>query len=110
MAKKAAETRPTDPQPAPAPVDINPEPLSSADHVEADEGAGETHAAERGRQSAAPFCPYHPKERCVSRNSNAFFTRYYCPRDDCEFSIKQPRPSLRSRLRREEEQEGFGAR
>jgi len=62
----------------------------------------------RGRQSAAPMCPYHPKRRCKAKGSTPFFTRYYCPEPGCTFSVKQPRPEMRTRLH--EDEEDFSAR
>ena len=67
----------------------------------------------RGRQSAAPCCPYcstaDKKVRCVSKRSDSYFTRYYCPNEHCPFSIKIPRPSLRRRAQRPD-QDDFAAR
>ena len=68
----------------------------------------ETAAPKRGRQSAAPTCPYHKGTPCVARNSNSYFTRYYCPKEGCPFMIKQPRPNMRTRLSRQDED--FSAR
>jgi hypothetical protein len=63
---------------------------------------------QKGRQSAAPFCPYHPDTRCESRGSTPHFTRYYCPVEGCTFSIKQQRPDIRRRIA--EQDEDFSAR
>lgn len=57
----------------------------------------------RARQSAAPECPYHPGTVTKSRNSSPFFTRYYCPIKGCPFSVKVPRPNMRTRLHAEDE-------
>lgn len=64
----------------------------------------------RARQTSQPFCPYHKDVRCKSRNSGAFFTRYYCPVDGCTFSVKLPRPEIGQRTREADEEEGFSAR
>ncbi|HUX14959.1 MAG TPA: hypothetical protein VMW52_00715 [Phycisphaerae bacterium] len=91
MAKKSITQTPDEPEPQPDP------------------GAQEAQAPDaRGRQSAAPECPYHKGTRTVSRNSNSYFTRYYCPVEGCPFMIKQPRPQMRTRLSREDED--FSAR
>lgn len=60
--------------------------------------AGETppKTKPRGRQSAAPECPYH-KKRTKAGNSTGFFTRYYCPVEGCPFSIKISRPRPKNR-------------
>lgn len=78
---------------------------------------GETEAAEtktpyapRARQSAAPMCPYHQKTRCVSKRSDPYFTRYYCPEEGCTFLAKIPRPNLPTRLHAEEQQGDHSAR
>ena len=62
----------------------------------------------RGRQTAAPLCPYH-KKHCVAKRSDAYFTRYYCPVKGCSFMVKQPRPQLANRLYAEQA-EDFSAR
>ena len=63
----------------------------------------------RGRQSFAPVCPYH-KQDCRAGSSNAFFTYYYCQVKGCTFSVKQPRPNMRSRLHEADEQQDHSAR
>lgn len=62
--------------------------------------------APRLRQSAAPFCPYHPTVRCVSRGSTPFFTRYYCTVPGCGYVEKRPRPQANPPA----DQEDFSAR
>ena len=98
MPKKAQSGKPKadSPEPKPAVPDVpNPPPPA------------------RGRQSAAPVCPYCSTKdkpvRCVSKGSSSFFTRYYCPTEGCSFSIKVARPSLRRRQQRPD-QEDFAAR
>lgn len=93
MAKKA-DTQP------PQPSTLNPEPEG------AEPQGPMPNVQPRARQSSAPFCPYHKKTRCVSRRSDQFFTRYYCPEEGCSFSIKIPRP----RIRPAEEEQDFAAR
>lgn len=62
------------------------------------------------RQNAPPpVCPYC-NVACESNRSDPFFTRYYCPTAGCSFSTKVPRPRVEERLRRDRDNEGFGAR
>lgn len=63
----------------------------------------------RGRQTAAPTCPYH-HQPCKAGHSNAFFTYYYCQVDGCAFSLKQQRPNMPRRLHQSQEQEDHSAR
>lgn len=100
MAKKA------DSQP-PQPSILNPEPEGTEAQEATPKAQGPMPDVQpRARQSSAPFCPYHKKTRCVSRRSDQFFTRYYCPEEGCSFSIKIPRP----RIRPAEEEQDFAAR
>jgi len=65
---------------------------------------------ERGRQSAAPTCPYCGRP-CKARHSSRVLTYYYCDTESggCGlYSAKQPRPGLPTR--RHEEPEDFSAR
>lgn len=63
----------------------------------------------RGRQSAAPFCPYHADTRCRASHSEPIFTRYKCPVPGCSFSMKVPRPEMR-RIMDTPPDEDFSAR
>ncbi|MFO8014362.1 MAG: hypothetical protein R6X20_13780 [Phycisphaerae bacterium] len=65
--------------------------------------------AERGRQTAAPTCPYH-KTPTKAGHSNPFFTYYYCQVPHCAFSVKQARPNLPRRLHEAHEQQDHSAR
>lgn len=67
--------------------------------------ATEAKPAAAQRQSSAPICPIH-KVRCKAGHSTSHFTRYYCPEKDCDFSVKQQRPT--AVIPREEED--FSAR
>jgi len=65
----------------------------------------------RARQSVAPFCPYHKGVRTKSNNSTGLFTRYYCPEEGCQFSVKIARPNIEAAVKRiREEEEDFSAR
>lgn len=106
-----ASKKPTEDQPAQAVDDTQsgdngqanaPGPVDDVDQVPA------IAAQPRGRQTAAPLCPYH-KKHCVAKRSDAYFTRYYCPVVGCQYMVKQPRPQLATRLHAEEA-EDFSAR
>ena len=101
MARKPADTKPA------SAADTNAASESS------EPGSSEP---ERLRQGNAPPCPYCSKEgkppvMCVSQRSDPYFTRYYCPTEGCNFAVKVPRPQLRDRLRRaQEDEKDFSAR
>lgn len=65
---------------------------------------------EVGRQDQpAPICPYHGVQ-CTAKRSEGFFTRYYCPEEDCSFSAKVPRPQIKRRVQQDREQDNYSAR
>lgn len=109
MAKKTARsTEPTDP-----PIeDLTPPPALGLDvptPAPAEVAATPTADPPRGRQSAAPVCPYCGKP-CRAGRSTAFFTYYYCPSESCNYSEKQARPNMRERIQRHRASEDFSAR
>lgn len=68
----------------------------------------ETKEPVRGRQSAAPTCPYC-KVRCRANGSSPFFTRYYCFEVGCNYSEKVARPKLQESMTRKPQEEEIGA-
>lgn len=84
------------------------------------EPAGETTpqpeaAPPRGRQTAAPTCPYC-KVPCIARRTTPLFTYYYCPKSECpgRYSEKVTRPDVRpadlARVAEDPNADGFAAR